>query len=79
MPDDQHDRASQQCFADPARGGLCLAADHDQGEDENGDDGGLGGEVPGGDGYQRPAERDERDEPFRPGQDDGEPGEEESA
>ncbi|GHA17050.1 hypothetical protein GCM10010372_15940 [Streptomyces tauricus] len=79
VPDDQHDRAGQQRLADPAPGRLRLTADHDEGEHEDGDDGRLRGEVPGGDGDEGPADRHERDEPFGPGQHGREPREDEGA
>ncbi|GAA3306619.1 hypothetical protein GCM10020295_63310 [Streptomyces cinereospinus] len=79
MPDDEDDRAGQQGLPDPAGGGLRLAARHHEGEDEHGDDGGLGGEVPGGDGDEGPADGDQRDQPLGPGQHRRAPGEEERA
>lgn len=75
MAHDQHDRAGEQGLGDPAGGGLRLAADHDEREDEDRDDGGLRGEVPGGHGDERPADGDERDEPLGPRQHEREPGE----
>lgn len=79
VPHDQHDGTGQQRLADAAPGGRGLTADHHQGEDENGDDGGLGSEVPRGDGNEGTAESHERDEPSWLRQHRGESGEDDSS
>ncbi|GAA3238581.1 hypothetical protein GCM10020256_59000 [Streptomyces thermocoprophilus] len=79
MPDDEDDRARQQGLADTAGGGLRFAAHHHQREDEYGDDRGLRGEVPRGDGHQRPAHGHESNEPLGPGQHGGEAREQQRA
>jgi hypothetical protein len=79
MPDEQHDRAGQQRFTDPAPGGPRLPAHHDEGEHEHGDDGGLRREVPGGDGDQGAAQRHQGDQPGGAREERREPGEEDGA